>query len=105
MERTKPVTYQSCDLCENPEETGTKCDICGKYLCHEHQHRYLWGDQEYFFCANHFDLVRSIIEETRIPIGFVVSKLSGRALGSYMEKQFVEAGYSELWKEEWVPQV
>lgn len=105
MKRTKMVDYQSCDLCDNPEETTVRCDICHKYLCNTHQQIYPWADQVYWFCAKHFHLVHSIIEQTKIPIGFVVYKLTATALNIYTERKFAEGGYSALWKDEWQRQV
>jgi len=101
MERTKVVTYQSCDLCDNPEETNASCYICHKYLCHNHQYPYHWGDQVYTFCSEHFALVSLIISQTGIPIGFVVYKLTAKVPNILREKEFSERGYSKLWKEEW----
>ena len=100
MKRTRTVEYQSCDLCDNPEETTRVCDICHKYVCREHSRAYPWGDQIYYFCSQHFRLVESIIGETGIPMGFVVAKLTGKMSG-YTEKQFTERGYAALWNAEW----
>lgn len=106
MERTKLVTYQSCDLCDNPEETQAACDICHKYLCASHSRVYPWGDQLYYFCSKHYELVNSIIKETGIPIGFVVYKLTVPAGGEnyYHEQEFI-AHYAARWKDEWRQQV
>lgn len=83
------MIYERCDICGKPDETV----------------RYPWGDQMYYFCPQHSKLVRSIINETNIPIGFVVEKLTGKPLNSYLEKQFVERGYATLWRDEWKEQV
>lgn len=100
MQRTKTITYQSCDLCDSPDEAKGKCDICGKWLCSEHYYGQPWADQYYSFCLEHIQLVMSIIKQTGIPIGYVVYKLTPQVPLEYIEKKFKAKGYDRLWKNE-----
>lgn len=98
MERTKTITYQSCDLCDSIEEAKGECDICGKHLCEIHCQEYPWADQMYQFCPDHFDVVLEAINITGIPIGLILVKLKGEQLSEYGQDLWDERGYEEAWK-------
>lgn len=102
MQRTKTVTYDSCDFCDSEDEAWGRCDICGKYFCKEHFcGGYYVGDQCYEFCPEHYQAISSIAEQTRIPIDYVVCKFMGKYLPDHLEREFNERGYAKLWKDEW----
>lgn len=97
MERTKTVTYQSCDWCDSTEEAKGQCDVCGKHLCENHCRNFPWGDQLYQFCPADFNVVREAIEKTGIPIAFVVSKVKGERMTGYMQDLWDARGYGQNW--------
>lgn len=98
MKRTKQIEYNSCDLCDSEDKAVGKCDICDKYLCELHNRNFPWRDQMYQFCSEHLNVVSKIVEETGIPIGFIVTKLRGEILPSYRQDMWNKRGYEEKWK-------
>lgn len=98
MERTKAVTYQSCDFCDNADEAKGKCDICDKCFCEDHGQNYPWGDQLYQFCSEHYPIIDDIVKKTGIPVAFVVPKLRGERLSEYKQDLWNERGYESKWK-------